>query len=116
MLNDRKSKDKTRISLKRKGNKKGPLYRNYPAKRLLPFMQSEIENNILHLFKHKIVREMGINSADKPFGRITHPDIYDVGTNILLADGSEGMTEIILSDIIIVHDAFENTVENVCSM
>ena len=30
--------------------------------------------------------------------------------------GSEGMTEIILSDIIIVHDAFENTVENVCSM
>ena len=41
---------------------------------------------------------MSINPADKPFGRIAHPDIYDVGTNILLADGSEGMTEIVLSD------------------
>lgn len=59
---------------------------------------------------------MSINPADKPFGRIAHPDIYDVGTNILLADGSEGMTEIVLSDGIIVHDTLENTVENVCSM
>ena len=59
---------------------------------------------------------MSINPADKPFGRIAHPDIYDVGTNILLADGSEGMTELVLSDGIIVHDTLENTVENVCSM
>ena len=59
---------------------------------------------------------MGINSADKPFGRITHPDIYDVGTDVLLTDGSEGMTEIILSAGIIVHDTLENTIENVGSM
>ena len=78
--------------------------------------RSEIKNNVLHLFKHEIVRKMGINPADKSFGRIAHPDIYDVGTDVLLADGSEGMTEIILSDGILVHDAFENTVENVGSM
>ena len=70
----------------------------------------------MHLSYHEIVREMGINPADKPFGRIAHPDIYDVGTDVLLADGSEGMTEIILSDGIIVHDTLENTVENVGSM
>lgn len=32
------------------------------------------------------------------------------------ADGSEGMTEIILSDVFIVHDTFENAVEAVGNM
>ena len=35
---------------------------------------------------------MCINSADKPFRTVSHPDIDDIGTDILLADGSEGMT------------------------
>ena len=51
VLNDRKSKDKTERSLRRKENKKEPLYRNYPAKRLLPFMQSEIKNNVLRFWR-----------------------------------------------------------------
>ena len=80
------------IGLIKKDNRKEPLYRNYPAKRLLPFMESDIENNVLHLFKHKIVREVGINSADKPFRTVSHPDIDDIGTDVLLADGSKGMT------------------------
>lgn len=90
-MNDRKSKDKTERSLRRKENKKEPLYRNYPAKRLLPFMQSNIENNVLHLSYHEIVRKMGVNPADQSFGRIAHPNIYNVGTNVLLTNGSEGM-------------------------
>ena len=79
-------------------------------------MESDIENNVLHLSYHEIVGKMGINSADKPFGTIAHPNIYDVGPDVLLTDGGEGMTEIILSDGIIVHDTLENTVENIGSM
>ena len=56
---------------------------------------------------------MSINPADKPFGRIAHPDIYNVETDILLTDGSECMTEIILRDVFIIHNTLENTVKNV---
>lgn len=47
-----------------KGNKKEPLYRISSVKRLLSFIPSNIKNDVLHLFKHEIVREMGINPAD----------------------------------------------------
>ena len=116
VLNDRKSRNKIKKSFMVKGNKKEPPYRISSVKRLLPFMQLNIKEDVLHLLEHKLIGEVSINSADKSFGRIAHPDIYDVGTDILLADGSEGMTEIILSDVIIVHDTLENTVENVGSM
>lgn len=104
------------IGLIKKDNRKEPLYRNYPAKRLLPFMESDIENNVLHLFKHKIVREVGINSADKPFGTIAHPNIYDVGPDILLTNGSKGMTEIVLRYFFVVHNSLEKAIQKVSLM
>lgn len=59
---------------------------------------------------------MSINPADEPFGRVVHLSIYDIGTDILLADGSKGITETILNDVTIVHDMLENTGEKVGSM
>ena len=55
------------------------------------FYISELKYDVAHLSDHEIVGEMGINSADKPFGRIAHPNIYDVGTDVLLTDGGKSV-------------------------
>ena len=113
MLNDRKSRNKIKKSVMAKGNRQEPPYRNSSVKRLLSFMQLNIEEYVLHLLEEKFIREVSINPADKSFSRIAHPDIYNVETDILLTNGSEGMTEIILRDVFIIHNTLENTVKNV---
>ena len=59
---------------------------------------------------------MPVNPSDKSFGRIAHPDIYNVRPNVLLTNSSERMTQEILSDVFIIHDTLENTVEAVGNM
>jgi len=45
------------------------------------------------LFFHKIIGKVCVNSADKPIGRIAHPDIHDVGADVLLTDRGERMAQ-----------------------
>lgn len=56
---------------------------------------------------------MNINSTDKFFGSINYLGSDNVGTDIWMTDSSEGIMEIISSDVIIVHETLENTIENV---
>lgn len=69
-----------------------------------------IKQNLVHLFFHKLVGKMCINSADKPFGTIAHPDIYDVGAHVFLTSSSKGVAKGILRQSVIVKNLFEYSV------
>ena len=67
----------------------------------------------LNLLNHEFVGKMRIDSAGKPFGGITHPNVHDIGTDILLTYVDKSTAEIVLRDFFIFHNSFENTVEYV---
>ena len=46
----------------------------------------------LHLFVHEVIREVRIHLSDKSVRTIAHPNIYDIGTNILLANRCKSMS------------------------
>ena len=71
------------------------------------------ENNGVHLRKHEIVGEVCINPTDQPFRTVAHPDVHDVGADVLLADSRKRVAEIILRDCFVLHDPLEDAVEAV---
>ena len=71
------------------------------------------ENNGVHLRKHEVVGEVCINPTDQPFQTVAHPDVHDIGTDVLLAHGGKRVAEIILRDCFVLHDSFENAVKAV---
>ena len=48
------------------------------------FWQREFHR--LHLFVREVIREVRIYLSDKSLGTITHPNINDIGANVLLAN------------------------------
>ena len=46
----------------------------------------------LHLFVHEVIREVRIHLSDESVRAITHPNINDIGTNVLLANRCERMS------------------------
>ena len=75
--------------------------------------RSVIECDLLHLFIQEFVGEMGIDLFDQSFGAVAHPDVHDVGTDVLLADRRKRVAEIILRDCFVLHDPLEDAVEAV---
>lgn len=75
--------------------------------------RSVIERDLLHLFIQEFVGEMGIDLSDQPFGAVAHPDVHDIGADVLLAHGGKRVAEIILRDCFVLHDPLENAVEAV---
>jgi len=66
----------------------------------------KVENDFLHLLNHEFVGKMRIDSAGKPFGGITHSNIHDIGTDILLAYGGKSTAEIVLRNFFVFHNSF----------
>ena len=59
---------------------------------------------------------MGVDAANKPLAAIAHPNIHDVGPNVLLANACERVAQIVLRYVLVLHNAFKDTVEHFCIM
>ena len=46
----------------------------------------------LHLFVHEVIREVRIYLSDESVRAITHPNINDIGANVLLTNRCERMS------------------------
>ena len=71
------------------------------------------KNNGVHLCQHEVVGEVCINPTDQPFRIVAHPDVHDVGTDVLLADRRKRVAKIILRDCFVHHGPLEDAVEAV---
>ena len=56
------------------------------------FFALDVKHNVLHLLGHKLVGEVCVYSSYQSFRAVTHPNIDDIGANVLLTNGCKGMT------------------------
>ena len=42
------------------------------------FIKLKFKLHQIHLVRHKLIREMGVNSSDKPFRTVPHPSIHNI--------------------------------------
>ena len=66
------------------------------SRRAFFFIKLKFKLHQIHLVRHKLIREMGVNSSDKAFRTIPHPSIYNVRSYILHTGRRKSMAQVIL--------------------
>ena len=59
---------------------------------------------------HEVIGEVCIDSSNQSFRAVAHPNINDIRANVLLTCRSECMTQIVLRNFFVLHNAFKHAI------
>ena len=84
-----------------------------PLEELFFFMNLKFKLHQIHLIYHESIREMGINTPNKPFRTVPHPSIYNIRSYVLHTGRRKGMAQEILCYFLVLHHSLEYTIQGI---
>ena len=69
----------------------------YISRRTFFFNKLKFKLYQIHLINHELIREMGVNSSDKPFRTVPHPSIHYIRSYVLHTGRCKGMAQVSMS-------------------